>query len=295
MSPSPRFEANGAGKQLRHRFQERADELMVESGTPQKAAATATKGQPDRPTIQSVERAARILDFFTASRPWLTLTEITERLGVSKATAHRYAVALREVNLLRYDRAAAVYTLGPQVLTLASAARAGLPILSLAAPLMEQIVRDLNETAVLSVWDGSAPVVVRVDDRTQGVIRISVRDGSRLDLLNSAQGRVFSAFLVDEGIPPLNEALERAPELARELETVRREGIAINTPEVHGVRTMAAPVFSDGSVVAVMAIVGTTASISNDVESPEAHRLKQAADRLTELFGARSGDESVAE
>lgn len=246
----------------------------------------------DTSTIQSVERAARILDFFTVSRPRLTLSEITARLGVSKATAHRYAMALRGVNLLRYDKAAAEYTLGPQVLTLAAAARAGLPIITLAGPIMERLVREVNETAVLSVWDGEAPVVVRVDDSTERVIRLSVRAGARLSVLGSAQGRIFSAFL---GPAEVSELTEKADDrtLAKELQAVRDAGVAINTPEVHGVRTVAAPVFSEDRVVAVMAIVGTTATVSDDISSSAAKALVAAANQLTEQFGMPWEDVAV--
>jgi IclR family pca regulon transcriptional regulator len=234
-----------------------------------------------------VERAASLLAFFTVGRPRLTLTEITARLGVSKATAHRYAMVLRRVNLLRYDRSAGNYTLGPQVLTLAAAARAGLPIISLAGPLMEQLVREVNETAVLSVWDGEAPVVVRVDDSTERLIRVSVRAGSRLSARSSAQGRVFSAFLPPGELPDMSdEDLEDAQQLEKELRIIREMGIAINSPEIHGVRTIAAPVFSDGIVVAVMALIGTTATLSDDVSSSAAKALKRRAAQLTEQFGA---------
>ena len=248
--------------------------------------AAAKNGDEAAATIQSVERAARILGFFTVSRPRLTLTEITARLGVSKATAHRYAVALRRVNLLRYDKGAAEYTLGPQVLTLASAARAGLPIITLAGPLMEQLVREVNETVVLSVWDGESPVVVRVDDSTERVVRVSVRAGARLSGLDSAQGRVFCAFLSKDQTADLAEEFEKRPLLVAELESIRESGVAINTPEIHGVRTIAAPVFSDGRIIAVMALLGTTATVSDDISSSAAKALKRIAGLLTEQFGA---------
>ena len=148
---------------------------------------------PERgtPAIQAVERAATILGAFTVGRPRLSLSELTARLGTSKPTAHRYTKALRTVNLLRYDKREALYSLGPQVLTLSAAARAGLPIISIAGPFMEELVREANETVVLSVWDGDTAVVVRVDDNTDRTIRISVRPGARLSLTSSAQGRVF--------------------------------------------------------------------------------------------------------
>jgi IclR family pca regulon transcriptional regulator len=238
-------------------------------------------------TIQSVERAARILGFFTPSRPRLSLSEMTARLGVSKATAHRYAMALRRVNLLRYD--GSEYTLGPQILTLASAARAGVPIINLAGPLMEKLVSEVNETVVLSVWDGEAPVVVRVDDGTERLIRVSVRAGARLSPFDSAQGRVFCAYLSEDEVPGLAEQLHGAPRLRAELKAVRESGVAVNAPEFHGVRTLAAPVFSDGAIAAVVAVVGTTSTVPDDISSAVAKALRLTAQEITEIYGRHDG------
>jgi DNA-binding IclR family transcriptional regulator len=237
------------------------------------------------PTIKSVERAAQILGFFTVSRPRMTLAELTARLGLSKATAHRYAMALRQVNLLRYDPTRGEYTLGPQVLVLAAAARAGLPIITVAGPLMEELVGEVNETVVLSVWDGEAPVVVRVDDTTERVIRVSVRAGSRLSPFGAAQGRIFCAFLPEANIPGLSEHLAASPQFTDELRDIREAGIATNFSEVYGVRTVAAPVFADGRIIAVLALVGTTATLPGDMDSPAVLALRRTAQRLTELHG----------
>lgn len=260
-------------------------------GEPGTGAAPVDQAAPDdetSSTIQSVERAAKLLGFFTVGRPRLTLSEITARLGVSKATAHRYAMVLRRVNLLRYDAATASYTLGPQVLTLAAAARAGLPIITVAGPVMEELVGEVNETAVLSVWDGEAPVVVRVDDGTERLVRVSVRAGARLSPRDSAQGRIFSAFLPTSSVPDLEEDLRTSAQLVRDLENVRSSGLAISSPEIHGVRTIAAPVFSDGNIVAVMALIGTTATVPDDISSDPAKALKKAAARLSDQFGEHS-------
>src|SRR6266498_1305835 len=97
--------------------------------------------------IQSVARAAQILGFFTVGRPRRSLSEITARLGVSKATAHRYTVALRQASL----------------------------------------VRRVNETVVLSIWDGEQPVVVRVDDNPDRIVRLSIHTGARLTAFQSSQ------------------------------------------------------------------------------------------------------------
>ncbi|MFH8658188.1 IclR family transcriptional regulator [Streptomyces afghaniensis] len=247
---------------------------------------TGEQDGPDRtaPTIQTVQRAALILGSFTVGKPHMSLNEITARLGASKATAHRYTKALRAANLLRYDERTSLYSLGPQVLTLATAARAGLPIVAAAEPYMEELVRRIDETIVLSVWDGESATVVRSVDNTDHMVRISVRVGSRLDLTASAQGRVFLAFLPPEQVPTLPRSVRKS-ELNEELEAIRKHGLSVNSPTVNGVRTVAAPIFEGDKISGTLAIVGTTATVSDDVKSPMAQALLETARALSQRLG----------
>jgi DNA-binding IclR family transcriptional regulator len=216
------------------------------------------------PINQSVERAARLLELFSVDEPELSLGEITARLGTSKATAHRYATALRQAGLLRASDG--VYSLGPRVVELAATALAGLRIIKVAGPHLERLVADVNETAVLSIWDGEAPVVVRVDDNTDRLVRINVRAGSRLPL-DSAQGKVFRAHLTDA------------------LPNVREAGVAFTARVVEGIAALAVPVFQGDEIVAAMALVGTTAAIPPDPDSPLARQLRERAAGLSAELG----------
>jgi DNA-binding IclR family transcriptional regulator len=251
-------------------------------------AGEPAEGEGAAPAIQTVQRAALILNAFTVSQPHLSLREITTRLGASKATAHRYTKALRAANLLRYDERTALYSLGPQVLTLAASARAGLPIVTAAEPYLERLVRTVDETAVLSVWDGETATVVRSADNTDHVIRISVRAGSRLDLTTSAQGRVFCAYLPEDQVPGLAQLLRHAPELRDDLATIRAQGLSVNSPARSGVRTIAAPVFEGGAILATIAIVGTAVSVPGDIHSPMARALVETAHALSRHLGSLS-------
>ena len=240
---------------------------------------------PAAPTIQTVQRAALILDSFTVGKPHLSLNEITTRLGASKATAHRYTKALRAANLLRDDERTALYSLGPQVFTLAASARAGLPIVTAAEPHMERLVKKVGETVVLSVWDGETPTVVRSADNTDHIVRISVRPGSRLDRTNSAQGRVFCAYLPTDQVPGLARLLRKDRQLRDELESIRSHGLSVNSPALNGVRTIAAPIFERNMIIASMAIVGTTVSVPDDVDSPMAKALHSTTSALSQQLG----------
>ncbi|WP_067176019.1 IclR family transcriptional regulator [Microtetraspora niveoalba] len=239
----------------------------------------------ETPAIQTVRRAALILSAFTVERPRLSLSEITARLGTSKPTAHRYTRALRAANLLRYDARQATYTLGPEVLALEAAARAGLPIAAAAGPHLDLLVRETNQTAVLSVWNGESPVVVRCVDNTDGDIRLSVRTGSTLDLLRSAQGRVFCAYLPVGEVPGLARRLRATPELRGLIEQVRESGIAVNSPADHGVRVIAAPIFEGDQIVASMAVVSTVAALAGETERRVTDALRAASGRLSAELG----------
>jgi DNA-binding IclR family transcriptional regulator len=220
-----------------------------------------------RPALnQSVERAAKLLSLFTAAEPALTLRQIEERAGLTRATAHRYATALRRGGLLRFSDG--VYTLGPRIVELASVALAGLGVVKLAGPYLDRLAETTNETAVLSVWDGEAPVVVRSTDSPNRLVRIVIVPGSRLRV-DSAQGTVFRAFIERPPGPPFSRI---------------REERVMYAETVDGIAAIAAPVFQGQEIVATMAVVGTRVSIQRD-EHEITRTLTTSAQELSEQLG----------
>ena len=246
-------------------------------------AATTPARTVGTPLNQSIERASALLGFFTPERPELALAELRARLGTSKATAHRYAVALRRAGLLRYEPSRQLYALGPRIVELAASALAGLRIVNVAGPHMEHLVQTVNETVVLSIWDGEAPVVVRVEDNTDRIVRIVVRTGSRLPR-TSAQGKVFASF----GKDVVGGAAD-----GRELASIRASRIAVNSQVVQGIRAVATPVFQEPDLVAAMAIVGTSAAIPEDAGSPLAKKLRETAEVLSAELGFLTHERST--
>src|SRR5439155_8804490 len=161
------------------------------------------------------------------------------------------------------------------VVELAASALAGLRIIKIAGPHMERLVQRANETVVLSIWDGESPIVLRVEDNTDRIVRIVVRTGSRLPL-DSAQGKVHAAFIPDISDPSLG------PD---ELATIRTDRVAVNSRVVEGIRAIAAPGFQDRELAAAMAVVGTVAAIPDDPHSPLARTLLETADVLSAELG----------
>lgn len=228
-------------------------------------------------SIQSIERAAEILSMFSVSAPRLTLSIITSRLQLSRATGHRYVSALRKVGLLRYDEPTGMYTLGTRSLEMASIAISGLPVISVAEPILARLVAETSETAVLSIWDGESPVVVRSNDSSTRYITVRVREGYRLGP-TSGQSKIFMAAGLTLRTPD-GETHTLDPLLGRE---ILSQPALIRTNSEMGIRTIAAPVYFGDQITAVMGIVGTTATVPDDPDSELVQSLAAAARDVSE-------------
>lgn len=224
-----------------------------------------------RSPIQAISRAARILGLFTPERTALSLTEMTRLFGMGKATTHRYAMSLRQCGLLNYDSATARYTLGIRLVGMAKVAQSSLYVVEVAGPYLFDLADELNETAALTVWDGEAPVVVRVAEAPRRTVYRAMRIGARLRQ-GGAHHAVYKAFL-DEGIKTL--------ELAR----ARKDRIAIRNGIDDDLRVAACPVFEGNEVAACIAIHGSRRRITMDIDSPTARLLRRAAAGISAELG----------
>ncbi len=203
----------------------------------------------------------------------MTMTEISSRMGLSKATGYRYVSALRSAGLLRHDESRGDYSLGTLILNFASAALAGLPLISTAEPVMERLVRITGETAVLSIWDGGSPVVVRVNDNSERAVTVRVRTGYRLGP-NAAQSQIYleHGFTIrtNDGN---THALDSVPD--------NPGTVYVHTNPSLGTRTVAAPVYLGSRLEAVLGLIGTTSTIPDSLDSDIAKALVAGADAVS--------------
>ena len=227
------------------------------------------------PAIQAISRAVQILSFFTEDQPELSLAELVGLFGLGKTTTHRYATSLRQEGLLRYNQRTGRYSLGIKLIRLGRIAQASLHLIEAAGPHLESAASDLNESAVLAIWDGSLPVVVRVAYPPRRNIFLGVRVGDRLTPA-AAQAVVMRAYL--EG-----HSNGHAPDPC--LEEVRRLGYAVTHYKDTGTVAVARPVFQDEQIVATIAALGTRTTIDEQNLGQVAERLGQAANNINRDLG----------
>jgi DNA-binding IclR family transcriptional regulator len=223
--------------------------------------------------IQAITRAVQVLEMFSVRQLELSLAQLSDRFGLGKTTTHRYATSLRENGLLRYDRRTGRYSLGIRLVQLGQVAQASLHVVQAAGPYLDRTANDLNETAVLSIWDGEGAVVVCIAEAPRRTSYLGVRIGSKLSR-KTAQTRIFRAHF--------DPRATRNPELAR----ILASGVAVATIPEDETRAVACPVYQCGEVVAAIAVVGTPRRIAKDPNSAIARHLRSVSEKLSRELGS---------
>ena len=202
-----------------------------------------------------------------------TLAELVERTGLSRATAHRLAVALEVHRLLTRDRDGR-WRLGPRLGELAGGA-GGDALLARAAGVLTRLRDTTGESAQLYRRQGERRVCVAAAERGSG-LRDTVPVGTSLPLTAGSAAQVLLAWTPDD---PLVRA---AAFTARTLGEVRRRGWAHSVAEREtGVASVSAPVRGrDGRVLAAVSVSGPLERLTRSPGRLHAEAVTAAATEL---------------
>jgi IclR family transcriptional regulator, pca regulon regulatory protein len=216
---------------------------------------------------QSLERGLAILGAFTPDRPALGISELAQRLGLTRSTTHRYVATLARLGFLAQEETTRKYRLGIRVLDLGFSVLGSLELREIAAPYLQRLTALTGHTSNLAIRDDTDVILI---DRIRGRpcryhhLEFSLHAGSRIPSYCTATGKALLAFLPPPDLEALLDRIELLPRgprtvgsrsaLATELGQVRRTGMALNDEELDGgLRSIAVPVRSRaGSVVAAV-------------------------------------------
>lgn len=206
-----------------------------------------------RDHIQSLERGLAVLTAFSSRHRRMTLSEVAERTGLTRATTRRLLLTLVRLGYACTD--GKMFELTPKVLDLGHAYLSSLDLASYAQEPMENLVERARESSSAAVLDRHEIVyVVRVP--TSRLMTIALGLGSRLPAHVTSMGRVLLAHLPTDR---LQAALQQCDftavtehtitdpiRLQRELERIRKRGWALVDQELEeGLRSIAAPIRND--------------------------------------------------
>ncbi|MGB3438171.1 MAG: IclR family transcriptional regulator [Actinophytocola sp.] len=208
-------------------------------------------------SIESVDHALRLAVLLQQEGP-LRGSEVAERLGVARSTAHRLLAMLvyREFAVQDQDKR---YAAGP-VLSHPVAAEPVTSLRELALPHVRELVRRCGETVNLTVLHG-ADVRFVVSVECDQVLRVGDREGRLLPASLSSGGLAILGARGEEGLERYCAGDADLPALRREVRRVRRQGFAVNDQRTEAGVTAIGRALRDqaGSPVAAVSIAMPTA------------------------------------
>jgi IclR family pca regulon transcriptional regulator len=214
----------------------------------------------ERHFVQSLERGLAVIKALSVPGPGLTLADVARDTGLTRAAARRFLLTLEDLGYVR--SANRRFSLTARVLELGYSFLSSLTLPEIAQPHLRELVEHVHESSSVCVLDG-VEVVYVAREPTQRIMTVAISVGTRFPAYATSMGRVLLAGLDEDGLARFFDEVELRPLTAEtvtdvaalrdELARVRRQGWAIVDQELEGgLRSVAAPIHSDGRVVAAI-------------------------------------------
>jgi IclR family pca regulon transcriptional regulator len=223
--------------------------------------------------VQSLARGLAVIATFSEESQRLTLSAVARRTGLSRGTARRFLLTLRQLGYVGSE--GDQFFLTPRVMRLGYAYLSSMPLWQLAEPLVDGLRHRSGGSCSIAVLDGREIVyVVRCPSRS--IVRDNFTLGTRLPAYLTGLGRALLAGLSDQALDAyLEEVQPRAfseftitdkAELRRIIIQAREQGWANADRQADpGLRSIAAPIKGrDGRVIAAVNISVQTARVQNE-------------------------------
>jgi IclR family acetate operon transcriptional repressor len=271
-----------------------ADSPPARARTPAGPARPGTQPRAAGTGIRTADRALAVLCAFSRETPSLGVTEISERLGLTKSTVHRLLQALVRRGLVAQDASRRGYTLGYRVLALAQAVPGEATLRQICRPHMEWLRSVTAETVSLYVVAGDVRMCLDELESPQ-LLRMAAGVGRCFPL---DRGSASKALLADG--PAGGDLWHRATAaladdrregLKREVDELRSRGYAQSSGEtVLGSASIAAPIRGpDGGILAALSVAGPASRFHADAVTGYAAALLEATERIgRDLAAART-------
>ena len=155
---------------------------------PSRAAKVQDLPPPNDQFVQSFARGLSVIRAFGPKAREMTLTEVAERTGLTRAGARRILLTLQHLGYVAANERK--FYLTPRILDLGYSYLSSMKLWNFAEPVMEELVDKVHESCSVSVLDGTEIVyVLRVPTRKIMTINLSI--GSRLPAFCTSMGRVL--------------------------------------------------------------------------------------------------------
>jgi IclR family pca regulon transcriptional regulator len=229
----------------------RGDEDIIDRGDDDPAlTGDGSPGAPlKRDLVAGLEKGLAVIEAFDQERPRLTISQVAERTGLTRAAARRYLITLAHLGFVTQERK--MFALAPRVLRLAQSYMNSARLPRLVQPEVQKLSQALKEASAAGVLDGADVISIAATSAGR-VVSATLQPGVRVPAYCTSTGRVLLASLPSREsdgwvarhrLQPLTPHTIVQPERLRaELARVRTQGYAAVDQELElGLRTMAVP------------------------------------------------------
>jgi DNA-binding IclR family transcriptional regulator len=243
--------------------------------------------------ITSVKKALEILKLFHTVSPELTLSEITDHMGLNKSSVYKLVTTMVEAGFLEKDPVTNHYRLGLFVLELSSKVVGSDDVRELARPVLEQLSRKTGEIIHLSTLEGADIIYLEKVGQAQP-LTVATKIGERAPAYCSAMGKALLSGLsraeLEKTLGPgpfkgyTPNTITELAVLEEELDRVRRQGYAIDDEEAFpGIKCVAAPVRDgEGGIIAAISATVPKQRMAPERTEELCKMITEAAEKITE-------------
>jgi DNA-binding IclR family transcriptional regulator len=243
--------------------------------------------------VQSVARAIEILRALAGAGRGLGVTEVAERIGVAKPTAHALLRTLEAGGLVSQDKETGRYGLGSSLLEFGNAYLETHELRARSVVWADSLASRAGEAVWVAVLSGDHVLVVHHAFRPEGAIQV-LEVGAALPWHTCALGKAIVAYLsagdlLSGSLTPLTgSTVVDTAVLKEQLAAVRTAGYAIEDGEAAiGDAGIAAPVFDRDGVVGAIGLVGPVERLlAGGVREAHAVAVRETARMLSRELGA---------
>ncbi|HQR04571.1 MAG TPA: IclR family transcriptional regulator [Rhodocyclaceae bacterium] len=234
----------------------------------------------------------RLLEILSHHNDPVSLKQLALESALHPSTTHRILAAMASAGFAeRTDPG--TYRLGIRLLELGNVVKSRISIRDSAMPLMQALHRELGESVNLGMRQGDEIVYVERTSSGRSSVRVVHLVGARAPLHVTAVGKLYLAeedaqsiqdYVRRTGLPGFTPtSITGLPALERELDKVRRHGIAHDNEEIEqGLRCVAAPIRDDRNEM----VAGISVSAPADRYDPGwIPKIRAAADAISATLG----------
>ncbi|RGT73825.1 IclR family transcriptional regulator [Mediterraneibacter massiliensis] len=247
-------------------------------------------------TIQSVDRALKIIEFIAENNGACGLSEISRGMELNKATAYGLLSTLEQHRYVELDPDTKKYRLGLFLAELAMKVEDFLDIRTIAKPYMEKLAAKYTASIHLGIESDGEVLYIEVS-KYNFVLPIVCQVNSRLPFYCTGVGKAILAFWSEERIQTYlssQKLIAKTPNtitstkrLEQELALIRKQGYAVENEENQiGVISVSAPIFSlNGGVVAGISIGLIKAMLTEEMKTNVIHDLLKCSEKISQEMG----------